>query len=164
MNVPKVSIGLPVWNGEKYLRLALNSILQQDYTDFELIISDNASTDGTPEICKTYAANDSRIRYFRNESNIGAGPNYRKVFELSRGELFKWCAHDDVCHSGFLRRCVETFAGAPPSVVLVYPRCELIDELGKVVGQAIDRVETRARRPHRRLGTVIRRMSYAYPI
>ena len=164
MRDPIVSVGLPVYNGEKYLKQALYSICNQDFHDFELIISDNASIDGTAEICKTYAAKDRRIRYFRNEKNIGAAPNYEKVFKLSRGELFKWCAHDDVCHSGFLRRCVETFAGAPPSVVLVYPRCELIDEFGKVVGQAIDRVETKARRPHRRLGTVIRRMSYAYPI
>jgi glycosyltransferase involved in cell wall biosynthesis len=161
---PMVSVGLPVYNGEKYLNQALNSICNQDFGDFELIISDNASTDGTQEICKTYAARDSRIRYFRNERNIGAAPNYRKVFELSRGEFFKWCAHDDLCHPSFLRRCLETFAGAPSSVVLVYPRCELIDESGNVLGQAGDRVETKARRPHRRLGRVIRRVSYAYPV
>jgi len=161
---PKISVGMPVYNGEKYLDQALNSICNQDFDDFELIISDNASTDGTQKICKTYAAKDSRIRYFRNERNIGAAPNYRKVFELSRGEFFKWCAHDDLCHPSLLRRCVESFASAPPSVVLVYPRCELIDEFGNVLGQASDRVETRARRPYRRLGRVIRRVSYAYPI
>jgi hypothetical protein len=161
---PKVNIGMPVYNGEKYLEQALNSICNQDFGDFELIISDNASTDKTREICQTCAAKDSRIRYFRNETNIGAIPNYRKVFELSRGDFFKWCAHDDVCHPSFLRRCVETFAGAPPSVVLVYPWCELIDEFGNVVEQASDRIETRANQPHRRLGKVIRRASYAYPM
>jgi glycosyltransferase involved in cell wall biosynthesis len=161
---PMVSVGLPVYNGEKYLNRALDSICNQDFGDFELIISDNASTDGTEEICKTYAAKDRRIRYFRNEKNIGAIPNYRKVFELSQGEFFKWCAHDDVCHLSFLRRCVETFAGAPQSVVLVYPWCELIDEFGNVLEQASDHVDTRSKRPHQRLGRVIRRASYAYPI
>ena len=161
---PMVSVGLPVYNGEKYLSQALDSICNQDFGDFELIISDNASTDRTEEICKSYAAKDGRIRYFRNEENIGAVPNYRKVFELSRGELFKWLAHDDVCYPGFLRRCVEMLVDAPPSVVLVYPRCELIDEFGNVSGEASDHVETRAKRPHRRLGKVIRRASYAYPI
>jgi glycosyltransferase involved in cell wall biosynthesis len=161
---PKVSVGMPVYNGEKYLNQALNSICNQDFGDFELIISDNASTDGTQEICKTYAAKDGRIRYFRNEKNIGAVPNYRKVFELSRGEFFKWFAHDDVCHPSFLRRCVETLEGAPPSVALVYPRCDLIDEFGKVLGHASDHVDTRSKRPHQRLGRVIRRASYAYPI
>src|ERR1700675_1263136 len=81
---PKVSIGLPVYNGENYLRLAVDSILDQDYGDFELIISDKPSTDGTSSICQQYAAQDDRIRYFRNETNIGAAANYARVFELAR--------------------------------------------------------------------------------
>jgi glycosyltransferase involved in cell wall biosynthesis len=161
---PMVSVGMPVYNGEKYLTQALDSICNQDFDDFEFIICDNASTDGTEEICKSYAAKDGRIRYFRNEENIGAIPNYRKVFELSRGEFFKWFAHDDICHPGFLRRCVDTLTDAPPSVVLVYPRCDLIDEFGKVLGHASDHLDTKSKRPHRRLGRVIRRASYAYPI
>src|SRR5882762_3625197 len=100
MNTPKVSVGLPVYNGEKYLRLALDSLLKQEFKEFEVVISDNASTDGTAEICKRYAEKDKRIRYHRNHSNIGAGPNYKKVFDLSGGEFFKWCAHDDICHPG----------------------------------------------------------------
>src|SRR5436190_12174806 len=98
MRDPIVSIGLPVFNGERYLRQALDSLLGQDFQDFELIISDNASTDRTAEICRAYVAKDRRIRYYRNESNIGSAPNYRRVFELARGEFFKWCSHDDVCH------------------------------------------------------------------
>jgi len=164
MAPPKVSIGLPVYNGEQYVKQAVDSICNQDFGDFELIISDNASTDATADICKTFAAKDKRIRYLRNEKNIGAAPNYKKVFDLSGGEFFKWCSHDDVCHPSFLRRCLETFNNAPPSVVLVYPLCELIDEFGRVFGQAIDRVQTRATRPHRRLARVIRRVSYAYPV
>src|SRR5438128_542667 len=75
---PRVSIGLPVYNGERYLRLALDSLLSQTFTDFELIISDNASTDGTTEICRAYAARDARIRYSRLEHNIGGSPNFNR--------------------------------------------------------------------------------------
>src|SRR5436853_274761 len=113
MRDPKVSIGLPVFNGETYLAGALNSFLSQDYEDFELIISDNASTDQTAAICKEHAAKDNRIRYYRNETNIGASPNYNRVFQLARGEFFKWGAHDDECHPTLLRRCLEIFRDGP---------------------------------------------------
>src|SRR5262245_17750978 len=102
MRAPTVSVGVPVYNGERYLDKALSSILRQDFEDFELIISDNASTDGTAEICKAYADKDRRIRYHRNTSNIGAAPNYNQTFEMARGEYFKWCAHDDICYPTFL--------------------------------------------------------------
>ena len=95
-SIPRVSIGLPVCNGEEYPSARIGSLLQQDFEDFEIVVSDNASTDGTAEICMKYAEKDKRLRYYRNDSNIGAGPNYRRVFELSRGEFFKWCAHDDI--------------------------------------------------------------------
>src|SRR5690242_6344650 len=99
---PKVSIGLPVYNGERFLAEAIDSVLAQTFTDFELIISDNASTDRTPEICKAYAEKDSRIRYYRNEENQGASWNFNRVFELSRGMCFQWLAHDDYIAPGFL--------------------------------------------------------------
>ena len=89
MKAPVVSIGLPVFNGDKYLEQALESLLNQDFQDFEIIISDNASTDDTAEICRSYAAADNRIQYHRNECNIGSGPNYRRVFELARGEYLQ---------------------------------------------------------------------------
>ena len=82
INKPRVSIGLPVCNGENYLKQALDSIMAQTYTDFELIISDNASTDRTAQICKEYANRDPRIRYYRNEKNLGAARNFNYVFEL----------------------------------------------------------------------------------
>ena len=164
MRDPIVSIGLPVFNGERYLRQALDSLLGQDFQDFELIISDNASTDRTMEICESYAAKDSRIRYYRNESNIGAVPNYIRVFELARGEFFKWCAHDDICHPRFLSRCVEIMDSSPPSVVLVYPQCEMIGELGEVRGRLPDCIESKAKHPHQRVAQVLRHVSYSYPI
>ena len=99
---PRVSIGLPVYNGENFLEFALDSILGQTFQDFELIISDNASTDATESICRRYAAKDSRIRYYRNPNNQGAAQNYNRVFALARGEYFKWAAHDDVCKPNYL--------------------------------------------------------------
>ena len=83
MNSPTVSIRLPVHNGEPYLRRAVDSLLAQDYVDFELVICDNASTDNTAEICQSYARGDKRIRYYRNEINIGVNPNRDRVFELA---------------------------------------------------------------------------------
>ena len=164
MVTPRVSVGLPVYNGANYLRGCLDALLSQDVEDFELVISDNASTDDTEAICRSYAARDRRIRYERNARNIGSARNYRKVFEAARGEFFKWCSHDDVCRPGLLRRCLGVFDAVPRSVVLVYPRCDLIDEFGSVVGRARGSVETTHARPHRRLAHVLRHFSYAYPM
>jgi glycosyltransferase involved in cell wall biosynthesis len=164
MVAPRVSVGLPVYNGAQYLRAAVDSLLNQEFEDFELIISDNASTDDTEAICRAYAAKDRRIHYRRNATNIGSARNYRQVFELARGEFFKWCSHDDICNTVFVRRCLEVFDSSPPSVILVYPLCDLIDESGQVVGRARGSVETRQPRPHRRLAHVLGNFSYAFPI
>jgi glycosyltransferase involved in cell wall biosynthesis len=161
--MPRVSIGLPVYNGADFLRQAVDSILQQDFTDFELIICDNASTDETAAICEQYAAADPRVRYFRNATNIGAGPNYRRVFELARGGLFKWAAHDDVHLPGFLTRCVEVLEHAPPSVVLVAPRAEAVDENGRKIRQdwQPETLDTRDPQPYQRAGYVLRNVAWA---
>ncbi len=129
---PHVSVGMPVYNGENYVEQALDSILTQTYLDFELIISDNASTDGTQRICQAYAAQHRRIRYYRNQQNVGAARNYNRVFELSTGEYFKWAAHDDVLAPDFLSKCVQVL-DETPEVVLSYPRAKIIDEEGTVV-------------------------------
>jgi glycosyltransferase involved in cell wall biosynthesis len=150
-----------VYNGEKYLPCALGSILQQDYTDFELIISDNASTDATQEICRQLAASDSRIRYFRNQTNIGASRNYCRVFELSRGELFKWAAHDDVHLPGFLRRCVGVIDEAPSTVVLVAPRTEIVDAVGRPTSIPVESLHTTRPLPHQRIADVLRNVDWA---
>jgi glycosyltransferase involved in cell wall biosynthesis len=161
MNAPRVSIGLPVYNGERYLRFAINSILEQDYINFELIISDNASTDATGEICQEFAAKDPRVRYYRNEANLGASGNYNRVFELARGQLFKWAAHDDVHLPGFLRRCVEVFDQAPSTVVLVAPRTEIIDEDGRRTLQLAESLHTARSLPHQRVADVLRNVAWA---
>ena len=94
--LPQISIGLPVFNGEPFLSEAIESVLNQSYTNLELVISDNGSTDGTEAICRAYAAQDSRIRYFRSDDNKGASWNYNRTFELARGEYFRWFAADDI--------------------------------------------------------------------
>lgn len=99
---PRVSIGMPVYNGARYVPEALDSLLGQTFADFELVISDNASTDGTEEVCRAYAARDPRIRYVRQPGNIGAVANFRYVLEQARGEFFMWAAHDDQWDSSFL--------------------------------------------------------------
>lgn len=126
---PRVSIGLPIYNAEKYLEEAIDSILAQTCTDFELIICDNASTDRTQEICQAYAQRDPRIRYHRNEKNVGAAPNHNLVFGLAKGEYFKWAAHDDNLAPEFLSRCVEAL-DQNPDVVLSMTKTTLIDEHG----------------------------------
>ncbi|NET35725.1 MAG: glycosyltransferase family 2 protein [Cyanothece sp. SIO1E1] len=131
---PTVSIGLPVYNGEQYLREALDSILAQTFSDFELIISDNASTDDTQAICEQYAAKDKRIRYYRQEQNRGAAWNFNYVFELAQGEYFKWSAHDDLCSSELLAKCVGVL-NEDPSVVMCHSRTRYLvhDKQGNFV-------------------------------
>jgi glycosyltransferase involved in cell wall biosynthesis len=159
MSTPALSVGLPVYNGEVYLRTALDSIVNQDFRDFELIISDNASTDGTAAICREYARSDDRIRYYRAETNQGGARNLNRVFELSRGKYFKWAAHDDVCLQGFFRRCIEVFDRAPSRVVLVYPQTKIIDEFGRRQDYYTECLEAKQFRPHQRASHVLRQLS-----
>jgi glycosyltransferase involved in cell wall biosynthesis len=160
MNPPKLSIGLPVYNGETFLRGAIQSILEQSFADFELIIVDNASTDGTSEICREFAAKDNRIRYYRNEVNIGGAPNHNRVFELSTGKFFKWASHDDLYPKEMLRRCLEVLEAAPDSVSLVYSQFELIDESGESLGIESDPIEMRDPRAHVRLIRFLMKVGY----
>ena len=129
---PRVTIGVPVYNGQNYLVATMESLLAQTYTDFEIVISDNASTDRTEAICCEFVARDKRVRYFRNDENIGASANYNRVFELARGEYFKWAAHDDLLAPTYLARCVEVL-DAHPDVVLAYPQAKAINDRGEVI-------------------------------
>ena len=129
---PDVSLALPVYNGEKFVADAIRSILAQDYKNFELIICDNASTDGTEEICRDFAASDQRVRYVRNERNLGAGPNYNLGFELSRGKYFKWCACDDRISEDFLSACVAALE-QNQDAVLAYGTTQTIDHDGRLI-------------------------------
>ena len=130
LKAPFVALGLPVYNGENFLARALESLLAQTFGDFEIILSDNGSTDGTEAICREYAARDARIRYVRESRNRGVFWNFNRCFELSRSPLFRWTAHDDLCAPTLLERCVEAMADRP-GVVLCYPRTRIIGADGE---------------------------------
>src|SRR5215471_17271392 len=129
---PMLSIGLLVYNGERYLEETLQSILSQTFTDFELIISDNASTDRTGEISQAYARRDPRIRYYRSEKNMGAGWNVRRVYELATGKYFKQAAVDDLLAPDFLRQCIEVLE-SDPTYVLAHSKIKVIGEGGNFI-------------------------------
>jgi glycosyltransferase involved in cell wall biosynthesis len=127
--VPKLSVGLPVYNGEMYLAEAIESVLAQSFTDWQLIICDNASTDSTREICKGYAAKDSRIVYHRNTRNIGLYPNFSRTFTLSRSPYFKWQAHDDTCSPTMFEELVQELE-CHPDAALAYSNPVIVDAAG----------------------------------
>lgn len=128
-HIPRLSIGLPVFNGQAYLASAIESILAQTYSDFELIISDNASTDDTPAICDEYARRDHRVRVHRNENNIGATQNFYLVHKLSRGELFALAADDDMYDPRYMQACIDVL-DRDQDVVVCHSRTRIIDESG----------------------------------
>jgi len=117
VNSPLVSVGLPVFNGEMGLAMALNALLKQDYINLEIIISDNGSTDRTPEICEEFLKKDKRIKYYRSSENRGSNWNFNKVFDLSSGKYFMWAAHDDLRELSFVRACVEKLEQFPEAVL-----------------------------------------------
>lgn len=128
----RVSIGMPIFNGEQYLVETLESLLGQTFTNFELIISDNASTDATKDICLEFAARDNRIRYVRQNANLGASKNFNLLIEMASGEYFKWASHDDLCAPTFLEQCVSVL-DQDSSVILCYTRTQEIDQAGEVI-------------------------------
>lgn len=130
MKLSKVSIGMPVRNGEAFLSEALDCLLTQTFTDFELLISDNQSTDRTEDICRDYAGLDERIRYHRQPENLGAVGNFNYVFEHTRGDYFKWASCDDVCRPKFLERCIETLDDHP-EVAWCHTESDMIDVNGQ---------------------------------
>ena len=157
----RVSIGLPVYNGENFLRQAIDSLLTQTFPDFELIISDNASTDSTEQICREYECRDPRVRYFRNPRNIGAAENFNRAFELSNGEYFKWSAHDDMCGPDFLLRCVEAL-DKNPSTVLAYPKAKNMNKDG-VLREEVLWPRGDSSTPQERFG-ILMGMKNCYPV
>ncbi|HET7325938.1 MAG TPA: glycosyltransferase family 2 protein [Nocardioidaceae bacterium] len=134
-SMPLVTVGMPVYNGDRYLKEAIDSILAQDLGDsgsLELVISDNGSTDGTEEICRAVVAADDRVRYVREPVNRGAAWNYNQVLELARGTYFHWAACDDRFAPSYLARCVHALQ-ADPAVVLAYATTSVIDGDGRTI-------------------------------
>ncbi|MGJ4941594.1 glycosyltransferase family 2 protein [Bradyrhizobium sp. HKCCYLS1011] len=130
--MPKLSIGIPVFNGEEFLPELLESLLAQTFEDFEILICDNASIDHTQQICREYERWDARVRYIRNQRNLGAVANFNRVFELSTAPLFKWAAHDDVHHKAYLETCVRLLEDNP-EIVLAHSATAFIDEKSQLL-------------------------------
>jgi glycosyltransferase involved in cell wall biosynthesis len=149
---------MPVYNGERYLASAIEASLGQSYTDFELILSDNASTDSTAEICREYARRDARVRYVRNSTNIGMAGNYNSAFRQSVGEYFRWAAGDDLFAPESLERCVQVL-DREPEVVLCYPRTVMIDEHGNRIGEYDDNLNLPHDRPSDRFIAAMEQMT-----
>ncbi|MCH8124399.1 glycosyltransferase family 2 protein [candidate division KSB1 bacterium] len=161
LKTPKVSIGMPVFNGAKFIDEALQSFLVQTFEDFELIISDNASSDSTESICREYARRDKRIKYYRQETNKGAIWNFNHVFKLARGKYFKWAAYDDICKPTFLARCIDVL-DKDPSVLWCHTKSGKTDASGKEIlrwkiGQnnELPRNNYNSPSPHRRFKGVL---------
>jgi glycosyltransferase involved in cell wall biosynthesis len=155
LKIPTVSIGLPVYNGENYLKEAMDSILSQSFGDFELIISDNASTDRTMAICRSYADKDSRIHFYRNENNLGAAWNFNHVFHLARGKYFQWACHDDVWTPTLLERYVDIL-NRMIDVVLCYSKTMYIDDSGIPIRNLIGRPNLEDADPHQRFRSYLK--------
>ncbi len=137
---PLISIGLPVYNGERYLSRSLDSLLGQSFQDFEIIVVDNASTDRTEAIVREYMQREPRIRYYKNERNRGAVYNFNRALALARGEYFKWMAADDVIRPEFLHACLQVLQ-ANPQAALVYAKAAFIDDQGRVIYRFDDIME-----------------------
>ncbi|MEM9626355.1 MAG: glycosyltransferase family 2 protein [Pseudomonadota bacterium] len=127
---PEISIGMPVYNGDNYLERAITSVLAQTFENFELVICDNDSSDGTRAICERYASQDGRIRYIRHPENIGAAANFRSTFHESRGVFFKWAAHDDTFAPTYLEKTHAALKAAPDAV-LSHSITEIVDPEGQ---------------------------------
>lgn len=154
-----VSLALPVFNGERHLAETLDSLLAQEFDDFELLISDNGSTDRTPEIVDSYASSDPRIISERHEVNRGAVWNYNHLVARARGRYLKWCGHDDLCAPSYLRRCVSELDST--DAVLAYPRTVLIDDAGDVRRAYDDGLDLRQPEAHVRVRECLRHLGLA---
>lgn len=159
-----VTVGLPVYNGARYLPSALEALAAQTYTDLEIVISDNCSTDETEEICRAFAARDERARYIRRTENRGAAWNFNSVVTESSSPYFKWAAADDVLAPTCVERCVDVLDATDDRVVLVYPRTKLIDEEGAVIGDWQDGVDLRQAAAHERLRSLVDNLILGHPM
>lgn len=152
---PRVSVGLPVYNGMPYISEAVESVLAQTFRDLELVVVDNASTDGTRDVCERYARADSRVRYLRNDENVGAARNYNIAFEAAAGDYFKWLAADDALEPDFLSECVRLLE-QDEGLVLACTRSLAIDEAGDVFARLSHDHDLRSARPRDRFRQYVR--------
>lgn len=163
MSNPLVTIGLPVYNGADYVAESIESILNQTHRELELVVCDNASTDDTYEICRSYAGADDRVRLEQNATNMGAAFNYNRTVDLARGSYFKWQAHDDVCRPRFIEACVAAME-ADPGISLAYPTPIDIDGDGNELGERDTGLGLDGSRPSTRFMDTMRKAHACLPV
>ena len=129
--LPRLTLGLPVYNGERYLAASLDALLAQTFTDFELIISDNGSTDQTGVIARRYELADPRVRYIHHCRNRGSSFNHNFVIGQARGEFFKWVSDDDLYAPDLLQRCIDAL-DSRPEITLAHAWTAFIDDAGLI--------------------------------
>ncbi|MGH3275408.1 MAG: glycosyltransferase family 2 protein [Streptosporangiaceae bacterium] len=151
---PRLTVGLPVYNGESFLAESLDALLGQTYSDFELIISDNGSTDATADIGQRYARQDRRVRYIRQRRNVGAAPNHNVVLWQARGELFKWASSDDLYARDLIERCV-TALDENPHLLLAHSWTTIIDSAGDVIKAVAYPLASASPRPPERFRSML---------
>jgi glycosyltransferase involved in cell wall biosynthesis len=158
-----VSVGMPVYNEEQFIEETILSILNQDYKNFELIISDNASTDKTKQICLNYSENDSRIRFYSRETTTDSTTNFNYVASLAKGDFFMWASGHDTRDPTFISRCVAALEQSN-SIVLCYSDAVWIDKNGKNIGFEKSDIDTVGMSKIERIKKVFWNLGYAYPI
>lgn len=153
-----VAIGMPVYNGAKYIQSTLQSLLNQTFADFSILICDDGSTDGTLDICHAFAARDMRIKIIRNNTRLGGARNFNKTFSLSHGEFFMWASQDDIFHPDYIAKCLKRLKESP-DCIMALSEIAFIDENGNSrainysnIGTEGMPVELRIREVFRRLG------------
>jgi glycosyltransferase involved in cell wall biosynthesis len=151
---PRVSIGLPVRNGEKYIGRAIDSLIAQDYQDFEVVICDNASDDATPDIVRGYAARDPRIKFHENGRDIGQIANMNRVFELASGEYFRWTGMDDWFEPNYISKSVE-YLDLEPCVIAVSTYIKYSDDGGNEFYTEYTGERMESPEPHRRFSRML---------
>lgn len=156
---PRVTIGLPVYNGVDLIAESIRSVLDQDFTDLELVIADNASTDGTLDVVRETVGDDDRVRVIEQPTNVGAAANYNAVLAAARGSLFRWHAHDDRLEPGVITACVEAL-DADDDAVLAYTWTRFLDENGELDRVYEDDLAADGPTPHERLAGVVERLGF----
>jgi glycosyltransferase involved in cell wall biosynthesis len=162
VSTPLVSIGMPIYNEEKFLQKAIESVINQTYHNLEIIISDNASTDETSEICKKFVNLDARIRYYRNKKNIASINNFTKVFSYTSGEYFMWASGHDLRDPTFIEKCVAELNN-DNSMVLCYSKGYSINSDGILLEELPGNIDTRGYSLQKRIKTTIWPV-YAYQV
>ena len=156
--MPTITVGMPVYNGERYAEESIRSVLAQTFEDFEFLISDNGSTDRTADICRDYAAKDKRIIYIHNAANIGASANYNLLYERATAPYFRWSNADDLLAPTLHEKCL-TALEASPGAVLAAGTTVLIDANGEETGEWDDNLHLIQATPSARLRAFFERVN-----